>query len=37
MDITQFLAERLPGDYPSGGNVDTKRAEPPLPGRKGGW
>jgi len=36
MDITQFLAERLPGDYPTGGNVDARRKEPPLPGRKGG-
>ncbi len=35
MDITQFLAERLPGPYPSGGNVDDRRKEPPLPGRKG--
>ena len=36
MDITQFLAESLPGDYPSGGNVDPRRKEPPPPGRKGG-
>ena len=36
MDITQFLAESLPGDYPSGSNVDPKRVAPPPPGRKGG-
>src|SRR3990170_335546 len=36
MDITQFLAESLPGDYPTGGNVDPKRTQPPPPGRKGG-
>jgi Fe-S oxidoreductase len=36
MDITQFLAERLPGEFPTGGNVDPRRKEPPMPGRKGG-
>src|SRR3989449_11245048 len=36
MDITQFLAERLPGESPTGGNIDQKRKEPPLPGRRGG-
>src|SRR3990170_4680562 len=35
MDITQFLAEALPGDYPTGSNVDPKRKEPPPPGRRG--
>src|SRR2546428_774569 len=35
MDITQFLAERLPGDWPTGSNIDQKRKEPPLPGRSG--
>jgi len=35
MDITQFLAERLPGDWPTGGNVDPRRKEAPLPGKKG--
>jgi len=35
MDITQFLAERLPGDYPTGGNVDPRRKESPAPGRRG--
>src|SRR2546430_2435341 len=35
MDITQFLAERLPGEYPTGSNIDAKRKEPPLPGRRG--
>src|SRR5439155_432106 len=35
MDITQFLAERLPGDWPTGSNIDQKRKEPPLPGRRG--
>ena len=36
MDVTQFLAERLPGEYPTGGNQDPKRRELPLPGRAGG-
>jgi len=36
MDVTQFLAERLPGEYPTGGNEDPKRKELPLPGRAGG-
>src|SRR2546425_1100457 len=35
MDITQFLAERLPGEWPTGSNIDQKRKEPPLPGRRG--
>src|SRR6266550_2217131 len=35
MDITQFLAERLPGEYPTGSNIDAKRKEPPMPGRRG--
>jgi len=34
MDITQFLAERLAGPWPTGGNVDEKKKEPPLPGRR---
>ena len=36
MDVTQFLAERIPGDWPTGGNMEPKRKEPPLPGKKGG-
>src|SRR5207245_1159784 len=28
MDITQFLAERLPGEWPTGSNIDQKRKEP---------
>src|SRR5438093_832081 len=33
--ITQFLYERLPGEWPTGSNIDQKRKEPPLPGRRG--
>src|SRR5439155_26436738 len=35
MDISQFLAERLPGEWPTGSNIDQKRKEPPLPSRRG--
>lgn len=35
IDITQFLAERLPGDFPTGGNI-TAASGPKAPGKKGG-